>query len=146
MPDRIAHYARQRRAFALMMSAMWVAYGVIVILTLEGAVRSLSWIPNGFSSPHIAGMGFVLLGLITAILAYESQEHRRLEGWAYGLLTAGPLLMGVLSMIAAALDYNPKGWASGFRFMMFAAIAFYMAGLRPSNAELRKGSMRRAHG
>lgn len=140
-----AHYARQRRTFSLLMSSQWVGYGATVILTVDGPPKSLSWLPNVEIGSHLSGMFFILLGIVTAVLAYESRDYPRLEHICYGILVAGPVLMGALSMIAAALDYSDLGWASGFRFFMFGAIAYFVAGLKPSDAEMRKRAAIHVH-
>lgn len=145
MPERAKRYARQRREFALILGAGWTIYGLLVVHTYPYDSQVLSWLPTGRVGSDVTGYYCFIFGIIATICAYFCPDKPKLERISYWILTAAPLVIGTTLFLAAGFGYAQTGWVAGFRFMVFSAIAFYMAGLKPSNAEVEEGKRRHAH-
>lgn len=145
MPERAARYARQRREFALILGVGWLVYGLLVVHTYPFDSAVLSWLPTGRVGSDVTGYYCALFGTVATASAYYAPGKPKLERIAYWTLTAAPLVIGTTLFLAAGFGYVQTGWVAGFRFIIFSAIAYYMAGLKPSNAEVEEGKRRHAH-
>lgn len=144
--DRAVHYARQRRDFALLMGWSWMAYGLMTIVSYPKEMRALSWLPEGaIDGADAVGCYIILFGLIATLSAWLITTYPALERFAYATLTGAPLTLAIGVFIGAATDAIPQGWVAGTGYLMFSAIAYYMSGLRPSDAQIRKAKENLIH-
>jgi glucose uptake protein len=132
---------------AIDIAGMAVAFPVGVGLALIiGTITSYLQAPKGNPLLLFAGVGLVMLAIVTSALAYSRLPRRVGTGWTRGVafaVVAGCLMGFFYPQLAASLspDFNTAPIRAGF-LTPYTALALFGAGLLASNLVLNTVFMR----
>lgn len=138
MSEGAARYARQRREFALLMGVAWSLYGLSVLTTYPHDLHAIDWLPSGLDGVYLAGAYITGFGLLSLLSGYLAAVRPSAERMAYRTLVGAPLVLAGAMWIGAFFLGIAQGWTIGTGYVMFAAASYYMAGLRPTDAQIQE--------
>lgn len=126
-----AQHRNQRRMFIRLQGALWVAFGIALVVHGHTYPTMPRWLPDAIENIDLFGFMFIGIGLIALVLSHYSSRARAAETAAFLVLFVPPGIVGVVLVFSDWFGSSEGGIIFGFLMLMLAAITYLMAGLRP---------------
>lgn len=127
-----AQHRNQRRMFIRLQGALWVAFGIALVVHGHTYPTIPRWLPDVIENVDLFGIGFTLLGLAVIAASAFTERNRLAETLAFLMLFVPPGLAGVVLVFSDIFGSSEGGVVFGTLMLMLAAVAYLMAGLRPT--------------
>lgn len=122
----------------MLMGVAWSLYGLSVLTTYPHDLHVIDWLPFNLDGVYLAGAYITAFGLISLLAGYLAAVRPRSERAAYRTLVGAPLVLAGAMWIGAYFLGIAQGWTIGTGYAMFSAASYYMAGLRPTDAQIQQ--------